>query len=166
MKKRFKKFGIILTSALLIAGATYFSTGKLIDNVTDTPLKSTFSAASSVAKVGGAQTEISLEDTDSKHSILATLHKMTHQKVAAGEKWGAVEMTDENIQKALDAVKTMNHVESDEIIEMVERWQQGDFSRIDDDHNFIWKLQGGSIGKAYGIMTEEQEKEFIQKNFK
>lgn len=32
--------------------------------------------------------------------------------------------------------------------EIVVRWQQGDFSQIVDDHNYVWDLLGGTVGRA------------------
>ncbi|WP_146116194.1 DUF6241 domain-containing protein [Paenibacillus sp. AR247] len=41
----------------------------------------------------------------------------------------------------------------------------GDFSTVDDDHNFLWMIENGSIGKAKGILTQKEEKEFIKDTF-
>ncbi|WP_268872885.1 DUF6241 domain-containing protein [Neobacillus fumarioli] len=50
--------------------------------------------------------------------------------------------------------------------DILERWAAGDFSQIDKDHNTIWDLQGGTIGKATGMATPKEEMAFIEKNFK
>ncbi|WP_408640759.1 DUF6241 domain-containing protein [Salipaludibacillus keqinensis] len=48
---------------------------------------------------------------------------------------------------------------------MLERWEEGDFSQADDDHNAIWRLQGGTKGYAEGLLTEEEEKQYIENTF-
>lgn len=59
--------------------------------------------------------------------------------------------------------KTKKELENEkEYRDILERWAKGDFSRVDDDHNIVWELQGGNYGKAIGIMTPEQEKRFIE----
>ncbi len=42
--------------------------------------------------------------------------------------------------------------------DILERWADGDFSRVDQDHNAIWNMQNGTIGKATGILNAEEEK--------
>lgn len=100
-------------------------------------------------------------------SIMRTLHEMTHQKVKANEKWGAVAMTKENIQKMIKVVqdhkKDLDHY--DVYIEMLNEWKLGDFSQADKHHNKIWRLQNGNIGKARGLLSEEQEQEYIEAHF-
>ena len=59
----------------------------------------------------------------------------------------------------------MNIQDKSDLLQILAKWEREDFSQIDHDHNYFWKKQGGTIGKAYGIMTEEQEKEFIENNF-
>ncbi|MDX1771457.1 MAG: DUF6241 domain-containing protein, partial [Planococcaceae bacterium] len=44
-------------------------------------------------------------------------------------------------------------------------WEEDDFSRVDEDHNIIWSLQNGTVGRATGILTYEEELRFISKYF-
>lgn len=96
------------------------------------------------------------------------IHGMTHQKIIADDdnaKWrGYFKITDERIQWLLEGLdKTKKELENEkEYRDILERWAKGDFSRVDDDHNIVWELQGGNYGKAIGIMTPEQEKRFIE----
>ncbi|WP_281357898.1 DUF6241 domain-containing protein [Sporosarcina jiandibaonis] len=91
---------------------------------------------------------------------------MTHQKIQAGEKWGAIPMIQEHIDIIYEIIDANDYPRKDVLLPIVSRWKDGDFSRVDKDHNTIWKLQGGTIGKAYGIMSEEEERWFVIKNFK
>ena len=52
------------------------------------------------------------------------------------------------------------------LMNIITKWEKEDFSTVAEDHNSLWELQDGTIGKAYGTMTEEEELEFIKNNFK
>ncbi|MFD1850086.1 DUF6241 domain-containing protein [Oceanobacillus bengalensis] len=90
------------------------------------------------------------------------IHGMSHQKVKAEEKWGYYEIHPERIQwllEGLDVVEINNETVYRKILE---RWAEGDFSKVDDDHNAIWTLQGGTIGEATGILSPEEEQAYIE----
>jgi Family of unknown function (DUF6241) len=95
------------------------------------------------------------------------IHHMSHQKVKADKKWGALQITPERIDRLIEIVTTnqasYNH--SQTYMDILERWDEGDFSSVDKDHNDIWKLQGGTIGKATGILSAKKEKQYIEENF-
>lgn len=92
--------------------------------------------------------------------------KMSHQKVKAEDKWGFFEMTEERInwlRESLEQEAIMSHLtDADVYLDILNRWHEGDFSEVDQDHNAIWRLQGGSIGKATGILSEEKEEHYIK----
>lgn len=121
---------------------------------------------STTQKISGISDKVEVDQLENDSQVLATLHKMTHQKVAASEKWGAIEMTEENINEALTAAKSLNIRERAWFIDMVERWKAGDFSSIVEDHNMIWEYQGGSIGKAVDALSPSEEQKFIKNNFR
>jgi hypothetical protein len=37
---------------------------------------------------------------------------------------------------------------------------------VGEEHNEIWEMQGGTVGKAYGIASPQEGMAFIQKNVK
>lgn len=104
------------------------------------------------------------EMTDEK--IMDYLHKMSHQKIHAEAKWGFYEITDERIEWLLKSItKTEEKLIHQDVYERIlDRWEDGDFSNSVDDHNMIWKLQGGSIGKALRLLTEEEEATYLEAN--
>jgi predicted RND superfamily exporter protein len=116
-------------------------------------------------KITGAQTELLITDSSPQSEIMAVMHQMTHQKIQANEKWGAIPMIQENIDQVYEIIEANDFQEKDILLPIISRWKDGNFNRVDKDHNAIWKLQGGSIGKAYGIMSEEEERWFVIKNF-
>ncbi|WP_062107320.1 DUF6241 domain-containing protein [Bacillus niameyensis] len=91
------------------------------------------------------------------------IHKMSHQKIKADEKWGLYLITQERIDWLLAGLDQSDLKHKKVYKEILERWTAGDFSRVDRDHNAIWKLQKGTIGKATGILSPEEEKAYIEK---
>lgn len=100
--------------------------------------------------------------------IQSILHKMSHQKIEADQKWGSLEITKTRLKYVstlIDENKAdLTHYET--YRDILERWLVGDFSRADQDHNTIWKLQDGTIGKATGVLNEAEEAAFIEENFR
>lgn len=92
------------------------------------------------------------------------IHKMSHQKITADAKWGFYLITNERIDWLLDGLeKTDEELKNKDIYkDILKRWRAGDFSKVDQDHNAIWRLQDGTIGQAEGIMSEEEEKKYIE----
>ncbi len=101
----------------------------------------------------------------SEQDVVTAMHHMSHQKVIAEQKWGAVPLTEGNIKLVHEIISNSEFKHKVFLMEISERWLSKDFSTIDDDHNYFWKLQGGTVGKAKGIMTKEQEEAYIEKNF-
>ncbi|WP_320165022.1 DUF6241 domain-containing protein [uncultured Trichococcus sp.] len=94
------------------------------------------------------------------------LHKMTHQKVLAFAKWGAIQMTVETIDEMLRVLDEANYEQETFYRETLEAWMNGDFSNTVDVHNQLWEAQGGTVGKAKRLLTPEEEAEFIKNNLK
>ncbi|WP_051189047.1 DUF6241 domain-containing protein [Halalkalibacillus halophilus] len=91
------------------------------------------------------------------------IHGMSHQKIHADEKWGFYLITDRRIEWLLNGLDQVDVGENEEEYrDILERWKAGDFSQADVDHNIIWNMQGGTIGKATGVMTKEEEQAYIE----
>ncbi|GEN54598.1 DUF6241 domain-containing protein [Halobacillus faecis] len=106
----------------------------------------------------------------SERSFMQELHEMTHQKVRANDKRGSQQMTSEQIDRMLGILKSVEETEDhyehfDFYKKSLEAWDKGDFSNAVTVHNTIWEWQNGSIGWATGLMSEEEEREYIQRNF-
>lgn len=119
--------------------------------------------------IGGISYEVSLDQDSTADDVISVMHKMTHQKVRAEDKWGAIPMTEDTIKQVYDAVskKDFDDMElKEDLMYILEKWQNNDFRSVDEDHNFFWKYQDGTIGRAYGTMSRDEELEFIRNNFK
>ncbi len=90
------------------------------------------------------------------------LHGMSHQKVEADEKWGFYPITEKRIQWLLNGLDITELKHEKEYRKILERWASGNFSKVDIDHNIIWEMQNGNIGKATGILSPEEEQAYIE----
>ncbi|WP_044747076.1 DUF6241 domain-containing protein [Bacillus alveayuensis] len=99
----------------------------------------------------------------SEKDIQNYIHGMSHQKVKADEKWIHYFITEERIQFLIDVVENGDYKHKDLYLDILSRWKDGDFSQADQDHNEIWRLQGGTVGKATGVLTKEEEEAYLEK---
>jgi hypothetical protein len=116
--------------------------------------------------VTGLVQSTGIEPGDDEYKVIAAMHKMTHQKIKSDKKWGSIPMTDKNIKEIKNALESIDYANASTLMGIIEKWENGDFSNVAQDHNSLWKMQGGTIGKAYGTMSAEEERIFIENNFK
>ncbi|MFC2946979.1 DUF6241 domain-containing protein [Virgibacillus sediminis] len=90
------------------------------------------------------------------------IHGMSHQKIKAEKKWGFYEIHPQRIDWLLEGLDEVSLDHEDVYREILLKWKEGDFSTADADHNAIWELQGGTVGKAYGVMTLEEEQTYLE----
>lgn len=111
--------------------------------------------------------EVEFPSDTSEFAVQNAIHGMSHQKVKAADKWGFLPMTQDRIERLIVVVEenSSEYEESKLYLDILNRWLNHDFSRADKDHNAIWRLQQGTIGKATGLLTIEEEKAFIKKHF-
>ncbi|WP_058306447.1 DUF6241 domain-containing protein [Gracilibacillus massiliensis] len=109
--------------------------------------------------------EVDEEKILSENSFMNTLHKMTHQKIHAEEKWGAVEITQDRIDLMLNIAKDSTFTHRDFYMQALTAWQTGNFSNAVEVHNYIWERQNGTIGRASRLLTEEEEQQYVEKYF-
>ncbi|MEI5906974.1 DUF6241 domain-containing protein [Bacillus spongiae] len=110
--------------------------------------------------------ELDLDSSSTQEEVIEIMHNMTHQKVKAEKKWGAIPMSDNTINQVYEFISTSNFSKKDDLLRITEKWKNGDFSSIVQDHNYFWEYQGGTVGKAYGVMSSQEEATFIENNFK
>ncbi|WML47219.1 DUF6241 domain-containing protein [Neobacillus sp. PS3-34] len=103
----------------------------------------------------------------SEASVQQAIHNMSHQKVLAKEKWGALPLTPKRVKRLIEVVKAneKEYAHSDLYLGILEDWAENNFSNAVYDHNTIWRLQDGTTGEAYGIASPEEEMKFIQEHF-
>ncbi len=130
-------------------------------------------------KTEEGKSEITIQDASSaeiekefpvnmkENELMSAIHKMSHQKVTAEKKWGAIPLTPERVKRLLAVVNEnqTKYKNAELYLDILNRWAEGDFSEAVADHNDIWALQGGTVGEATGIASTAEEKDFIEKNF-
>lgn len=115
--------------------------------------------------IGGQIFELELTDATTEGEIIEVMHKMTHQKVKAEDKWGAIPMSDNTVSQVLEFLEKSNIPSKEDLIDIAKKWKNANFQTVDYDHNYFWQWQGGTVGRAYGIMSSAEEEEFIKNNF-
>ncbi len=100
--------------------------------------------------------------------IRAAIHAMSHQKVISedDEKWGAkIPLTQERVIRLLDVLAVGKYENEKTYVEILKQWHENDFSQVARQHNDLWYMDGGNIGYATGIMSHDEEMEYIKVNF-
>jgi hypothetical protein len=185
MRKIFATFKTtkIQKAAIMIACIGFFGILIYMKVEPDLPvfLKKDVIMTETIAEDGGAIIEVeeslsAIEGefplTMSDYQIADAIHAMSHQKVISvdDEKWGAkIPLTQERVKRLLEVVEVRQHdleFENESLyFEILNRWADNDFSQVARDHNHIWYNQGGTIGEATGIMSHDDEMDYIKANF-
>ncbi|MGE7935793.1 PRK06770 family protein [Bacillus paramycoides] len=171
-KKVLTWLGLVAAMGVLTVGVT-FGMLELADNPADkqanaeidTSEYKTVPPEPEAVAVGGALTALSINEYSYQEQVIKEMHHMTHQKVVAEQKWGAIPMSKKNSVIVRDIIKNSNFEKKEELLAIAERWANGDFSKIVEDHNYFWTTQEGSIGKATGAMGQDTERAFVISNF-
>ena len=64
-------------------------------------------------------------------NIQTALHEMAHQKAKVDQKWGYIFITQERIESLIDIVKSNDLVQGSTYVEILERWKQGKYEKVD-----------------------------------
>lgn len=118
-----------------------------------------------VSKIGGSKVDLPINENSTEGEVIQAMHEMTHQKVVADAKWGAIPLTKDNAEKVYNIIDNSNFKYKDQLLDIAYRWKDGDFSTILGDHNYFWELQGGGVGKATEVMDRSLEQTFVLNNF-
>lgn len=181
MKTLFKIIGIIAGMAVIGVGVTY---GMLYYLNNSKPAAKKASPAAPAVEVL-ADSNVKAEDAklleNGNHSlpnsgfnknfkwtdenIQTALHEMAHQKTKADQKWGYIFITQERIESLLEIINSNDVAQKSTYVDILERWKQGKYEKVDVDHNKIWKLQSGNLGEGKGVMSEKEQKELINQVF-
>ncbi|MDX8047306.1 DUF6241 domain-containing protein [Gracilibacillus sp. S3-1-1] len=109
--------------------------------------------------------DLGLGDNPTEDEIISVMHNMSHQKVRAEKKWGKAPMHQKTIEQVYEVIKDSNFTKKEDLLVIVERWKDGDFSRVDKDHNYFWSAQDGTVGKAHGLLSVAEEIDYIESKY-
>lgn len=116
--------------------------------------------------INQAKVALGIDQAPSEKDLLEILHIMTHQKVRSEEKWGFVHITEVNllaVREVLQENPAFN--QNIDMLAIVTDWLNNDFGNIVAEHNSIWKMKNGSVGKAYGILSPSEEAALVKEQF-
>jgi len=97
--------------------------------------------------------ELKSADYYPEADVYDIIHRMANTKIIAENNkiWGELPMEPEEIQNLKVIVEKVNYEDREQLLDILNRWETGDFSQADKDHNYVWEKLGGTIGKAVGI---------------
>jgi Family of unknown function (DUF6241) len=168
---RKKSFTIIVGSVLLLtAVGVYIAVGSLNNTSTTEDTTQTDVVSTAGVETTPPQTKTGKENPFgekvktplSENLIQQYIHAMSHQKVKAKEKWSFFKITDERIDYLLWQLEINNYKSEQTYKEILTSWKEGDFSGVVGDHNVIWRMQNGNIGKATGKLNANEEKKYME----
>ena len=100
-----------------------------------------------------------------EEQVQGAIHQMSHQKVRAEKKWGFIPLTRERVDRLIEVINANQYQHEDVYLVILKEWKESNFSNIDGNHNAIWVLQDGNVGKATGILTLEEEMKYIEQHY-
>lgn len=106
-----------------------------------------------------------------KGNLVDAMHLMTHQKILATEKAGAIPMTHDNLKEVrdyLELLRDKNKIKSEDYLQLgriIERWEQAIFDEIDKEQDVLLEEMYAVIGFSNGLATRAEEELFILNNF-
>lgn len=85
--------------------------------------------------------------------IYDIMHRMANTKIIAENNkiWGELPMDKEEIQNLKGIVEKVNYEDREKLLDILNRWESGDFSQSDKEHNYVWEKLGGTVGRAIGV---------------
>ncbi len=106
-------------------------------------------------------------DTMSEYEMQETIHFMSHGLVQANQKWGKIEMTEDRVERLLYVAERNadTYTHGSNYVKILERWNDGNFNNAVDDHNFVWGLWNGTVGKATRLLTPSEIEKYNAENF-
>ncbi len=106
-----------------------------------------------------------------KGNLVEAMHLMTHQKILATEKAGAIPMTHDNLKAVRDYLELLhdkNKIKQEDYLQLgriIERWEQAIFDEIDQEQDVLLEEMYAVIGFSDGLATRAEEELFILNNF-
>lgn len=148
------RFTFIMSMAAIVVGVGIFGVTTDYSKNKDNLIKQSKIVTS--IKTGEA---VNVTSTLAIIDIIRDMHKMANSLIEADAIWGKAEMNRRNVDEMHVALYSQNDSDEKKILmEIIQKWDRADFSSVDADHNRIWDLLNGKVGRATGANTKEVEK--------
>jgi len=101
----------------------------------------------------GNRTELKSSDYYPEQDVYDIMHRMSNTKIISENNkiWGELPIDDKSIESLKSLVSEIDYEDRDYLLEVLARWEGGDFSQADKEHNYFWTKLGGTVGEAIGI---------------
>ena len=107
----------------------------------------------------------------SERQMLDTIHKMSNTIIKAvdGKRWGLIKITEDLCNQLILETAAADRLgntyeDTEKFMEILWRWKDGDFSEGVEEHNYVWRRLGGTVGKAYDLQNDVKT-QMIEKGF-
>ncbi|PAL05751.1 DUF6241 domain-containing protein [Peribacillus simplex] len=169
-KFRWSMFGLIVAAAAISVIITINQNAKNYEETQEdtSPVEATDEEYTEEPALENEEVlyELGLGPASKREDVMKTMHSMTHQKVVSKEKWYNLEMNSENINALYNFIDDSEIIDyKSELLRIVGKWKEGNFDDIVEEHNYLWGEQNGNVGKATGVLTPEEEAQFVKLNF-
>jgi len=93
---------------------------------------------------------LSIKGKVPEYVILDRMHRMANSKIVAddGKVWGTLEPEWKRINALIIYIQGERYKDKKKLLDILERWSKNDFSNAVEEHNYLWKQLGGTVGKA------------------
>jgi hypothetical protein len=97
-----------------------------------------------------------------EYPIIQEIHKMSNTLIVAqdGEIWGKKKITSKRCKKLYNTIKNKELFDEGtrkNLLTILDRWIDGDYSQGVDDHNYVWSMLSGTKGYATGLNKDTQK---------
>ena len=85
-----------------------------------------------------------------EYVVIDRMHRMANSMIIAvdGEVWGLLEPESKRINALKMYIESENYKDKKKLLDILERWGKSDFSNAVEEHNYLWRKLGGTVGKA------------------
>lgn len=85
--------------------------------------------------------------------IYDIMHRMSNTKIIAEDNkiWGELPIDENSLGDLKALISEIDYKDRDYLLKVISRWEQGNFSEADDEHNYFWTKLGGTVGRAVGV---------------
>lgn len=116
----------------------------------------------------GFEDKVESAPEEVENKVVDMVHRMSHQKVRAEEKWGHLKITEERIGEVIVLLEQYNIEDRTFLHEAMLDWEDGNFSNSEKVHNVLKKPEykyAMQSGKAYGLLSKSEEQTYIEEHF-
>ena len=131
-------FSVFFIAVLIVGGCFFYS------------FKNYSKASIEEANEKTVQSESQVERQIVEKDILTTIHYMANTLIIAedGHIWGKEKITKDKLESLINEISNSNFTYKNDLLAILNKWKNNDFSTVVDDHNIVWKLLDGTVGRA------------------